>query len=64
MQCHQCKTEFLQRQASQRFCSRVCSDAWHLAERQAALRAYREPGMYHQTVEPGVERDTLGGSGR
>lgn len=40
--CERCGDDFTPYMGRQRFCCRVCSDAWFANERRAAVRRYRE----------------------
>jgi hypothetical protein len=40
--CEQCDRPFYPREAKQRFCCRLCSEAWWVAERSRAMALLRQ----------------------
>jgi hypothetical protein len=45
--CERCGREFSARVYSQRFCGKVCSDAFYQEERRTAVQMLRETSTYH-----------------
>ena len=49
--CEECDAEFIPYMARQKFCCRVCSDAWYASERRQAVEFFRQQRNREATEE-------------
>jgi hypothetical protein len=56
--CEWCAARMVPRVIEQRFCGRECSNAYHLAERHAAIAHFRSLGMRPRT-QADLQRDNV-----